>query len=51
MALIDEELLNNPGIYPSDETLGRLFFVEEVPDAEIYYLDAWDEIKIRLGRG
>jgi spermidine/putrescine transport system substrate-binding protein len=51
LGLIDEELLNNPGIYPSDETLGRLFFVEEVPDAEIDYLDAWDEIKIRLGRG
>lgn len=48
--LIDPELLENPGIYPSDETLARLFFVEEVPDAEIDYIDAWDEIRIALGR-
>ncbi|MDZ4766427.1 MAG: spermidine/putrescine ABC transporter substrate-binding protein [Chloroflexota bacterium] len=48
--LIAPELLENPGIYPSDETLARLFFLEEVPDAEIEYLDAWDEIRIALGQ-
>jgi spermidine/putrescine transport system substrate-binding protein len=50
--LIDEMLLNNPGIYPSEETLGRLFFVESLEslDAEDAYLDAWDEILIALSR-
>jgi spermidine/putrescine transport system substrate-binding protein len=48
--LIDQALLDNPGIYPTAETLARLFFVEEVPDAEVDYLDAWEEIRIALSR-
>jgi len=50
MGLIDPELLNNPGIYPPPETLERLFFIEEVPDAETLYSDAWDEVKTALSQ-
>jgi spermidine/putrescine transport system substrate-binding protein len=48
--LIDEELLSNPGIYPTEETLARLFFVAAVPDAETFYNDAWDIIKLAVSR-
>ncbi|MEZ4629848.1 MAG: spermidine/putrescine ABC transporter substrate-binding protein [Deinococcales bacterium] len=48
--LIDEGLLNNPGIYPSDETMERLFFVVQSSELEQLYNDAWDEIKILIGR-
>lgn len=48
--LIDEEMLSNPGIYPTEEIQERLFFSIDLPDAELFYIDAWDEIKILLGR-
>jgi len=49
--LIDEELLADPGIYPSEEIAARLWVSEILtPEAEQAYLDAWDEIKIRLGQ-
>lgn len=48
--LIDPELLGNQAIYPSADTEERLFFVEERPDVEQSYNDAWDELKILLGR-
>ncbi len=50
LGLIDEELLNNPGIYPTEETQERLFFVSAVPDAEVEYNDAWDQIKVSLSQ-
>jgi spermidine/putrescine transport system substrate-binding protein len=48
--LIDEELLGDPGIYPSAETLGRLFTVVQDSNLEQLYNDAWDEVKIFIGR-
>jgi spermidine/putrescine transport system substrate-binding protein len=48
--LIFEEYLNNPGIYPPQELIERLFYVETVPEAETLYNDAWDEIKVALGQ-
>jgi spermidine/putrescine transport system substrate-binding protein len=42
--LIDEALLNNPGIYPSEEVEERLFTILNDPDAEGLYNDAWDEV-------
>lgn len=48
--LILPELLENPGIYPSEETRERLFFVGAAPDAETDYNDAWDEIKVSLAQ-
>lgn len=48
--LIDEELLNDPGIYPSEETQERLFFIVQDPELEQLYNDAWDELRIFVGR-
>lgn len=50
LGLIDEELLNNPAIYPSDETMENLFFNIDLPEAGQFYNDAWDELKILLGQ-
>jgi spermidine/putrescine transport system substrate-binding protein len=48
--LIDEELLNNPGVYPSEETQERMFEVVQDSELEQLYNDAWDEIRIRVGQ-
>jgi len=49
--LIDEELLSDTSIYPTDETRERLFIITEVSaDAEQAYNDAWDELLIFLGQ-
>jgi spermidine/putrescine transport system substrate-binding protein len=49
--LIQKELMENPAIYPSAEVRKRLFFIKSNPDAEQLYNDAWDEIKIKAGKG
>lgn len=49
--LIDAELLENPGIYPSEEVLAELFFSETLDaDREQTLNDAWDELLIFLGQ-
>jgi len=48
--LIDPALLANPGIYPDEATLKRLFYIVIPPDAEQLYSDAWDEVKIAISR-
>lgn len=48
--LIDQELLDNPGIYPSAETRERLFEIVQDSELEQIYNDAWDEIRILVGR-
>ncbi len=48
--LIDEELLSDPGIYPTEETLSRLFFVQQDAELERLYNDAWDELRIFIGQ-
>jgi spermidine/putrescine transport system substrate-binding protein len=48
--LIDEELLANPGIYPDAVTEERLFRVVQDSALEQRYNDAWDELKIFIGR-
>lgn len=51
LGLIDEELLNDPGVYPSEEVSERLYFSGILePEADQAYIDAWDEVKILLGR-
>ncbi len=49
MGLIDEAYLNDPGIYPPEETRERLYFLSDIPDADTLYSDAWDEVKVALG--
>jgi len=48
--LIDEELASDPGIYPSAETLERLFFATQDPVREALLNDVWDEVRIFVGR-
>ncbi|MCC6614286.1 MAG: spermidine/putrescine ABC transporter substrate-binding protein [Anaerolineae bacterium] len=48
--LIDEALLDNPGIYPTAETEALLFETYDLPDAQIFYDDAWEEIKLAISR-
>jgi spermidine/putrescine transport system substrate-binding protein len=50
MGLIDEALLANPGIYPTEEIDALLFEVLDMPDAEILYSDAWEEVKLAIGQ-
>jgi spermidine/putrescine transport system substrate-binding protein len=50
LGLIDEELLEDPGIYPDADTQARLFTIVQDPELEQLYNDAWDEIKIFIGR-
>ena len=47
---IDAALLDDPGIYPSAEARERLFFVEQDPEREALYNDAWDELRIQIGQ-
>ncbi len=48
--LIDEELAEDPGIYPSPETQQRLFFAVQDEDREALLNEAWDEIRILVGQ-
>jgi spermidine/putrescine transport system substrate-binding protein len=48
--LIDEAYLSSPIIYPDAATLEGLFTITAVPEAEVEYNNAWDEIKVQLGQ-
>jgi spermidine/putrescine transport system substrate-binding protein len=50
LGLIDEALLSDPGIYPDEETEARLYRVVQDSALEQLYNDAWDELKIFVGR-
>jgi spermidine/putrescine transport system substrate-binding protein len=50
LGLIDEELLENTAIYPDEEVLEQLFVIADIADAEVDYGNAWDEIRVLLGR-
>jgi spermidine/putrescine-binding protein len=44
--LIDEELLNDPVVYPPEEQLEKLPFTKDLGgDAEALYADAWTKVK------
>lgn len=49
LGLIDEALLTDPGIYPTEEIRERLFIVEDLPEVEEVINDFWDEIKLEIG--
>jgi spermidine/putrescine transport system substrate-binding protein len=44
-ALLDEEFLSDPTVYPPEETLGRLQFIEPLGETESVYQRLWDEVK------
>lgn len=48
--LIEAAMLENKGIYPDADSLGRLFYIQTPPDAEELYINAWDEVKIAISR-
>lgn len=48
--IIDPEILSNLAIWPDEEALERLWFTEDVGDAEFFYSDAWDEVLVGAGR-
>ena len=48
--LIEEEFQNSPAVSLSDEVAANTFFIKKVSsEAEQYYTDAWDEVKILTG--
>jgi spermidine/putrescine transport system substrate-binding protein len=48
--LISKETLNNPGVYPPEDVREKLFTIVEDPESEVFYTEAWDEVKIELGQ-
>jgi spermidine/putrescine transport system substrate-binding protein len=44
-AFIDQEILENPVIYPDDATIARCEFLEDVGEAITLYDELWTEIK------
>ncbi|MGM0397757.1 MAG: extracellular solute-binding protein [Halobacteriota archaeon] len=42
---IYDEILDDPAIYPSDEVMDSLEYIENVGDARSYYSEAWTEIQ------
>ena len=48
--LLDQEMLSNPGIYPSAEVMANLFSTKQDADLEYLYNNAWEELKIALGQ-
>ncbi|MBZ0302882.1 MAG: spermidine/putrescine ABC transporter substrate-binding protein [Anaerolineae bacterium] len=47
---IPSEFLDNPTITPDAEAMQNLWFLKDIGDAEVYYSDAWDELRILSGR-
>lgn len=45
-----EELLTNAAVFIPEEEIGRLYFLQPVIEVEENYANAWDELKIFLGR-
>lgn len=48
--LIDPTLVSDLAIYPPADILAKSFSIQPLPDAQTLYNDAWDEIKISLGK-
>ena len=48
--LISSQYLDNPGIYPSDEVLSRLFYNVSSATLETLFSDAWATVKAAVGR-
>jgi spermidine/putrescine transport system substrate-binding protein len=46
LPLIDEELRNNPAIYPPDDVKARLHFLYSLGEADALYDEAWTDIGV-----
>jgi spermidine/putrescine transport system substrate-binding protein len=49
LGLIDENLLENPAIYPDEETQANLFVVRRSPEIEPLYNEAWEAVLAAVG--
>lgn len=47
-SLIDEAILTNTALTPSEETRQSLVFFTDIGEAEEIYLNAWEEVKLAL---
>lgn len=43
--LLDEDFLNDPAVYPPEEELANLHYIEPVGEVESLYQRLWDEVK------
>jgi spermidine/putrescine transport system substrate-binding protein len=48
--LIDTVLLEDPGIYPPADVRERMWFTESNPDGEVFFNEAWDEVRALLNQ-
>jgi spermidine/putrescine transport system substrate-binding protein len=49
LEFIDPDYLENPGIYPSEETMANLFFSQgKIGDVATYYSEAWNELNAEI---
>jgi spermidine/putrescine transport system substrate-binding protein len=46
LPLLSEEIRNNPGIYPSEDTRSRLYFIRSLGEADLLYEEAWTDIGV-----
>ena len=46
---IAENVIDNAAIFPSEESLENLYFLQDIGEAEQSYNDAWDELLIFIG--
>jgi spermidine/putrescine transport system substrate-binding protein len=44
MPMIVEEQRNNPGIYPSEETKEKLYFIRSLGEDDVLYQEAWQQL-------
>jgi spermidine/putrescine transport system substrate-binding protein len=48
--LIDPEIAESPALAVSEEAQANAWFTEDVGDDDILFTQAWDEVKVNLGR-
>jgi spermidine/putrescine transport system substrate-binding protein len=48
--IIPQAMLETPSVFLPESMLSTMFFTEDVGEAEQAYNDAWDELKINLGK-
>lgn len=48
--LINPNFLTNEAIIPNPDALDKLWFIEDIADAEFIYADVWDEFLIAISQ-
>jgi hypothetical protein len=42
--------MSDPSVNPSPAQLAAMHFINDIGDDEVLYNNAWDEIKVNIGR-